>query len=240
MMNFTRREMLRTAGAGFATLSLASLSALAADEDAPKGYTLPKLPYAYDALEPSIDEVTMRIHHDKHHQAYVTGANNALKKYPKLLAKPVDALLADIKSVPEDIRQTVANMAGGHSNHTIFWEIMGPKGGGEPKGELAKSIDGAFGSFDKFQKTFSTRATTVFGSGWAWLVVNAKKELEIVQRSNQNSPIMAGLSPILGVDVWEHAYYLKYKNVRPDYVAAWWKVVNWDAVADRAAAAMKG
>jgi Fe-Mn family superoxide dismutase len=237
MMTFTRREMLRTAGAGVATLSLASLAAGA--DEAPKGYTLPKLPYAYDALEPSIDEKTMRIHHDKHHAAYVAGANNALKKHPKLLAKPVDALLADITSVPADIRRTVASMAGGHSNHTIFWEIMGPKGGGEPKGALAKSIDVKFGSFDKFQKELSTKAATVFGSGWAWLVVNPKKELEIIQRANQDSPYMTGHTPLVGIDVWEHAYYLKYQNVRPDYVKAWWKVVNWSAVSDRAAAAMK-
>jgi superoxide dismutase, Fe-Mn family len=239
MMNFTRREMFLTAGAGVATLSLASLSALAADEDAPKGYVLPKLPYAYDALEPSIDEKTMRIHHDKHHQAYVTGVNNALKKYPKLLAKPVAVLLADIDSVPKEIRQTVINMAGGHSNHSIFWTIMGPKGGGEPKGALGKAIDGKFGSFDKFQKELSTKGATLFGSGWAWLVVNSKKELEIVQSKNQDSPYMTGHTPLVGVDVWEHAYYLKYQNLRPAYIAAWWKVVNWDAVADRAAIAMK-
>ena len=239
MMNFTRREMLRTVGAGVATLSLTSMSALAADEDAPKGYTLPKLPYAYDALEPSIDAETMKIHHDKHHQAYITGANNALKKYPKLLAKPVEVLLRDIASVPEDIRTTVANMAGGHSNHTIFWEIMGPKGGGEPKGALGKAIDAKFGSFDKFQKELSTKAATVFGSGWAWLVAGDKEGLEIVQRPNQISPYMGHSTPLVGIDVWEHAYYLKYKNVRPAYIAAWWKVVNWDAVADRLAAAMK-
>ena len=237
MMNFTRREMLRTVGAGVATLSLTSMSALA-EADPPKLYTLPKLPYATDALEPSIDEKTMQIHHGKHHLAYITTANNVLKKYPALLAKPVDVLLADIKSVPEDIRTTVINAAGGHSNHSIFWEIMGPKSG-KPKGVLAKAIDGKFGSLDKFQKEFSTKGMTVFGSGWAWLVVNAKKELEIVQRPNQNSPIMDGLSPILGVDVWEHAYYLKYQNVRKDYIDAWWKVVNWDAVSKRAAAAMK-
>jgi superoxide dismutase, Fe-Mn family len=237
MMTFTRREMLRTAGAGVATLSLASLAAGA--DEAPKGYTLPKLPYAYDALEPSIDEKTMRIHHDKHHAAYVAGANKALAKHPKLLAKPVDALLADITSVPMDIRRTVANMAGGHSNHTIFWEIMGPKGGGEPKGALAKAIDAQFGSFDKFQKELSTKAATVFGSGWGWLVVNPKKELEIIQRANQDSPYMTGHTPLVGIDVWEHAYYLKYQNVRPAYVAAWWKVANWSAISDRAAAAMK-
>ena len=237
MMTFTRREMLRTAGAGVATLSLASLAAGA--DEAPKGYTLPKLPYAYDALEPSIDEKTMQIHHDKHHQAYITGANNALKAYPKLLAKPVNVLLAEIDTVPMAIRQTVRNMAGGHSNHTIFWEIMGPKGGGEPKGAMAKLIDGKFGSFDKFQKELSTKAATLFGSGWAWLVVGSKNRLEIVQRSGQDSPYMTGHTPLVGIDVWEHAYYLKYQNLRPAYVAAWWKVVNWSAVADRFAAATK-
>ena len=237
MMTFTRREMLRTAGAGVATLSLASLAAGA--DEAPKGYTLPKLPYAYDALEPSIDEKTMQIHHDKHHQAYITGANTALKKYPKLLAKPVNTLLAEIDTVPKEIHQTVRNMAGGHSNHTIFWEIMGPKGGGAPTGDLAKAIDDKFGSFDKFQKELSTKAATVFGSGWAWLVVGPKKGLSIVQRGGQDSPYMTGHTPLVGIDVWEHAYYLKYQNVRPAYVAAWWKVVNWSAVADRYAAATK-
>jgi Fe-Mn family superoxide dismutase len=232
-----RRQVLKAAGLSVATLALYPLHALAQKEAA--GYTLPKLPYGYDALEPSIDAETMKIHHGKHHQAYINNANMLLKGEPKLLAMPVDELLADVSKVPEKIRQGVINNAGGHSNHSIFWEVMGPKGGKEPNGALGKAIDGKFGNFNKFQGEFTTKAVTQFGSGWAWLVVNKKGELEIVQRANQNSPIMDGLKPVLGIDVWEHAYYLKYKNLRPDYVKAWWNVVNWAAVADRYAAAVK-
>ncbi len=218
-----------------AALALSPLAALARPaDDKVKGYTLPKLPYATDALEPYIDKETMQIHHGRHHLAYITGANNALKAHPDLLALPVEKLLADITKVPADIRQTVINMAGGHSNHSIFWEVMGPKAGGEPGGALGKQIDKAFGSFDKFKKQFSA-AAGIFGSGWAWLV-KGEKGLSIVQRKNQDSPYMDGLTPLLGLDVWEHAYYLKYQNKRPDYIAAWWNVVNWKAVADRAAA----
>src|SRR5262245_24159379 len=224
---FSRREVLKAAGAGVATLALAPLVGRAADEKK-VGYTLPKLPYAFDALEPSIDAKTMEIHHDRHHKAYVDNANNLLKDHPKLLALPVEELLATkINEVPEKIRQGVINNAGGHSNHSIFWEIMSPKGG-EPKGELLKAIEGKFKSVDAFKKELSTKATTLFGSGWAWLVVNKKGELEVVQKKNQDSPYMDGQTPILGVDVWEHAYYLKYQNARPKYVEAWWKVVNWD------------
>ncbi|MFO0876423.1 MAG: superoxide dismutase [Gemmataceae bacterium] len=237
-MHLNRRELIQAAGASVATLTLAPL-AVRAEEEKAVGYKLPKLPYATDALEPSIDAKTMEIHHGKHHQAYITNANNLLKESPKLLALPVEELLADITKVPEKIRQGVINNAGGHANHTLFWEIMGPKGG-EPTGALAKAIDEKFGSFDKFQKEMSTKAVTVFGSGWAWLVVNKKGELEVVQRKNQDSPLMDGLKPILGVDVWEHAYYLKYQNLRPKYVEAWWKVVNWKVVAEKAAQAMKG
>jgi Fe-Mn family superoxide dismutase len=227
MIDLTRRQALLA-------LAATPLAALAADE-APKGYTLPRLPYDPDALEPHIDTETMKIHHGRHHLAYITTANNTLKPHPKLLALPVEKLLADISSVPEGIRQTVINSAGGHSNHSIFWETMGPKGGGEPKGALGKQIDKSFGSFDKFQKAYSQAAMTVFGSGWAWLV-QGDKGLAIVQRKNQDSPYMDGLKPLLGLDVWEHAYYLKYQNKRVDYVAAWWNVVNWKAVADRASA----
>jgi Fe-Mn family superoxide dismutase len=243
MSHWNRRQILRSVGAGLATLTLAPLSELAAraaqDVKATAGYTLPKLPYAYDALEPSIDAETMRIHHDKHHQAYITNAINLLKSQPALLALPVDTLLADVSKVPEKIRQGVINNAGGHSNHTIFWEIMGPRGGGEPTGALAKAIDGKFGSFEKFKMGLSQAAVTQFGSGWAWLVMG-KTGLEIVQRPNQNSPIMTGLTPLLGIDVWEHAYYLKYRNERPKYVQAFWSVINWKAVADRYGAAAKG
>lgn len=238
MTHVNRRELLQAAGAGVATLALAPTALLAQGEA--KGYVLPKLPYAYDALEPSIDAKTMQIHHDLHHQAYITNANKLLSADAKLLAMSVEALLADVSKVPEKIRQGVINNAGGHANHTFFWEIMGPKAGGEPKGPLGKAIDKAFGSFDKFQKEFNTKATTQFGSGWAWLVVNKKGELEVVQRKNQDSPLMDGLQPLLGIDVWEHAYYLKYQNRRPAYVEAWWKVVDWAAVARKAEKAMKG
>jgi Fe-Mn family superoxide dismutase len=237
-MRFSRRRLFHVAGAGVATLALSPLSVLA-EAGKGVGYTLPKLNYALDALTPSIDAKTMEIHHGKHHQTYIDNANKLLVAEPKLLALPVEELLADITKVPEKIRQGVINNAGGHSNHSIFWEIMGPKSGA-PTGALARAIDKAFGSFDKFQKEFSNKALTQFGSGWAWLVVNTKGELEVIQRKNQDSPFMDKLKPLLGIDVWEHAYYLKYQNRRADYIAAWWKVVNWAAVTDRAAKAMKG
>jgi superoxide dismutase, Fe-Mn family len=202
-------------------------------------FSVPPLPYDYEALEPHIDAETMRIHHDKHHQAYIDNANKALADYPKLLEMPVEALLADIKKVPEKIRQGVINNAGGHSNHSIFWTIMGPKSG-NPSKQLAAAIDKKFGSRAKFQADLSQKAQTQFGSGWAWLVVNKKKELETIQRANQNSPYMDGLTPILGIDVWEHAYYLRYKNARPEYIKAWWEVVNWDEASERYAKALKG
>jgi superoxide dismutase, Fe-Mn family len=239
MSQLSRRQALTAAAAGVATLALGRLSLTRAEEkEKPAGYVLPKLPYDYDALKVSIDEETMKIHHTKHHQAYVTNANNLLKDHPELLKKPVEELLSDVTQVPEKIRQGVINNAGGHSNHSIFWTIMGPEKG-KASGELSKAIDKAFESLDKFQKELSAKAVTQFGSGWAWLVLNKKKELEIVQRSNQDSPFMAGLTPILGIDVWEHAYYLKYKNARPDYVKAWWNVVDWSAVSDRYSKAMK-
>jgi Fe-Mn family superoxide dismutase len=238
MTQLARRDFLRAAGAGAATLALAPLidaRQKGKDKGAKKGgpFTLPPLPYAYDALEPTIDALTMKIHHDLHHGAYVAGLNAAVAKEPSLAGKSVSALLRDIRSVPAAVRQQVINMGGGHVNHTIFWEIMGPGGGGKPTGVLAKAIDGKFGSFDSFQKLFSTAANTQFGSGWAWLVLGPGNELQIVQRPNQDSPYMTGLRPLLGLDVWEHAYYLKYKNGRAKYVGEWWKVVNWKAVADR-------
>jgi Fe-Mn family superoxide dismutase len=235
---FTRREVLQSTAAGVATLALSPL-ALAQKGKKAAGYTLPPLPYAPDALEPSIDAETMKIHHGRHHLAYITSANNLLKSEPKLLAMPVEELLADIKKlVPPEKLRAAMNFVGGHSNHSIFWEIMSPKGG-KPPASLAKAIDKDLGSFDKFQKEF-TAAAGIFGSGWAWLVLNKDGRLQVVQRPNQDSPIMDGLKPILGLDVWEHAYYLKYQNKRPDYIAAWWKVVNWKGVADRYAAAKKG
>ena len=199
-------------------------------------YELPPLPYPSDALEPHIDAKTMEIHHGKHHQAYITNANNALKDYPQLAAKPVEELIADLSSVPEAVRTTVRNNAGGHANHSFFWLILGPNAGGIPKGKLADAITSTFGSFDQFKEKFQAAGAARFGSGWAWLVINKAGNLEITSTPNQDSPIMDGLKPVLGVDVWEHAYYLKYQNRRPDYLKAVWNVVNWDAVAKHFAA----
>jgi len=193
-------------------------------------YELPPLPYPFAALEPHIDAKTMEIHHDKHHQAYITNANNALKDYPDLAAKPVEELIANLNAVPEAIRTAVRNNAGGHANHSFFWKIMGPNAGGEPKGKLADAIKSTFGGLDQFKEKFQAAGAGRFGSGWAWLVLNKQGNLEITSTPNQDSPIMDGLKPVLGVDVWEHAYYLKYQNRRPDYLKAWWNVVNWPAV----------
>jgi Fe-Mn family superoxide dismutase len=200
-------------------------------------HKVPPLPYPFDALEPHIDARTMEIHHDKHHQAYVDNLNKALEKHPHLQSKSVEDLLSDIKSVPEDIRMAVRNHGGGHANHSLFWTIMASKGGGKPSGDLAKAIDKAFGSFDDFKKRFSDSAKGRFGSGWAWLTVESNGGLRLEDSPNQDSPLMEGRPPILGLDVWEHAYYLKYQNKRPDYVEAWWNVVNWAEVAKRFAAA---
>ena len=197
-------------------------------------YELPKLPYATNALEPHIDAKTMEIHHGKHHQAYITNANNLLKDHPALAALDVNALIADLSKVPEAIRGGVRNNAGGHSNHSFFWTIMGPGKGGAPKGRLAAAIDAELGGFAKFKEDFAKAGATRFGSGWAWLVVNGGK-LAIGSTANQDSPLMgkavAGLEgkPVIGLDVWEHAYYLNYQNRRPDYIAAFWNVVDWDA-----------
>jgi Fe-Mn family superoxide dismutase len=241
MLHLSRRQLLLGAGAGAAALALnplAPLAARAAQEKKP-GFTLPPLPYAYDALEPHIDAETMRIHHDKHHAAYVRNLNNALKDQPDLLKKSVAAILSDLNSVPETIRTAVRNNGGGHANHTIFWQVMGPKAGGEPTGPLAKAIDDAFGSFGKFREELSTAGATQFGSGWGWLVADNTGKLKVRKKANQDSPYMQGDTPLLGVDVWEHAYYLKYKSDRPGYIKAWWNVVNWKTVADRHAAALK-
>lgn len=192
-------------------------------------YTLPELPYDYNALEPHIDEETMRIHHDKHHNAYVTNLNAAVENHPELATKSVDELVADLDAVPEAIRTAVRNNGGGHANHTFFWEVMGPNAGGAPTGPIAAAIDEAFGSFEAFQAEFNKAAATRFGSGWAWLVVNNDK-LEVVSTANQDTPASEGKTPVLALDVWEHAYYLKYRNVRPDYISAFWNVVNWDVV----------
>jgi Fe-Mn family superoxide dismutase len=195
-------------------------------------HQVPDLPYAFDALEPHIDARTMEIHHDKHHAAYVSKLNAALEGHPDLQSKSVEDLLSNIDGVPESIRTAVRNHGGGHANHSLFWTVMSPNGGGEPGGDLGDAIANAFGSFGDFKSKLSDAAGGVFGSGWGWLVVNNGK-LEIVSRPNQDSPLMDGATPILGVDVWEHAYYLKYQNKRPDYLAAWWNVVSWDEVARR-------
>jgi len=191
-------------------------------------YTLPPLPYAFDALEPHIDARTMEIHHDKHHAAYINNLNNALKDHPELAAKPVNELIADLSAVPEAIRPAVRNNGGGHSNHTFFWEIMGPGKGGAPVGKLAEAITKAFGSFDEFKAKFEEAGVKRFGSGFDWLIVNKQGQLEIISLPNQDSPYMDGNKPVIANDVWEHAYYLHYQNRRPDYLKAWWNVVNWD------------
>ena len=207
-------------------------------------YELPPLPYAYDALAPHIDARTMEIHHTKHHQAYITNANNALKDHAALAALSCDALIADLSKVPDAIRGVIRNNAGGHSNHAFFWTILGPGKGGAPKGRLAEAITASFGSFDAFKAEFTKAATTRFGSGWAWLVVGSDKKLAIGSTANQDSPLMgkavAGIEgkPVIGLDVWEHAYYLNYQNRRPDYIGAFWNVVDWDAAEKNYVAAL--
>jgi len=195
-------------------------------------YTLPPLPYPADALEPYIDKMTMEIHHGRHHKAYVDNVNKALEAHAELGKLPIEQLLREVKKVPENIRQTVINNGGGHANHTMFWEIMKKGAGGKPSGALADEISKSFGDFSAFQQQLKQAAVSRFGSGWAWLVL-ADGKLQILSTANQDSPYMNGQVPILGVDVWEHAYYLKYQNKRPDYVDAWWNVVNWSAVAER-------
>ena len=195
-------------------------------------YELPALPYDYNALEPHIDAQTMEIHHTKHHQTYITKLNGALEGHPDLASKSVDDLVADLASIPENIRGAVRNNGGGHSNHTMFWQVMGSNGGGVPNGNVANAIDAAFGSFDVFKEKFSAAGAARFGSGWVWLI-NDGGTVSIESSPNQDSPIMEGKSAILGLDVWEHAYYLRYQNRRPDYMAAWFNVVNWDTVNQR-------
>ncbi len=200
-------------------------------------YSVPPLPYDYNALEPHIDEQTMRIHHDKHHAAYVAKLNAALEGLDALSAMPVEQLIANLSQVPEAKRGAVRNNGGGHANHTLFWEVMAPGGAGAPEGDLAAAIDQSFGSFAAFQEKFADACATRFGSGWGWLSVGANGSLVVESTPNQDSPLMEGRTPILGCDVWEHAYYLKYQNRRPDYVGAWWNVVNWTEVARRFKAA---
>ena len=195
-------------------------------------HELPALPYSFDALEPHIDAKTMEIHHDKHHATYVTKLNEALAKEPGLADRPLEDLLRDIDSVPESIRTAVRNHGGGHHNHSLFWQVMGPGGGGQPSGELAEAIGSDFGGFDAFKEKLTNAAANQFGSGWGWLVASGGK-LDVIARPNQDSPLMEGKTPLLGVDVWEHAYYLRYQNRRPDYLAAWWNTIDWQAVAQR-------
>jgi superoxide dismutase, Fe-Mn family len=232
----TRRNVLKMAIGSMATAFVPAASA----HGRAAGFTLPKLPYPYDALEPHIDAKTMEIHHDRHHQAYVDGLNNALKEQPEWLDKPVETVIQSLDKLPEAIRGAVRNMGGGHYNHTLFWNVM-KKGGGQPTGAALKAIEAAFGTFDGFQKAFTDAAMKRFGSGWAWLVPSGDKGLTIVSSANQDNTLMdsKSVAPILGIDVWEHAYYLKYQNKRADYVKAWWNVVNWDTVAANLAAAKK-
>ncbi len=206
-------------------------------------HTLPELTYAKDALEPHIDARTMEIHHGKHHQTYITNLNNALEGHTDLSSKSIEALISDLTSVPENIRTAVRNNGGGHYNHSLFWKVIGPDAGGTPSGDLAAAIDTAFGSFDAFKEQFAKAATTRFGSGWAWLCADKEGKLCVCSTANQDTPLMGenfggcGCTPLLGLDVWEHAYYLNYQNRRPDYISAFWNVVNWDAVAANYSAA---
>ena len=194
-------------------------------------YNLPALPYPYDGLEPHIDARTMEIHHSKHHAGYVDKTNATLEAHPDLQAKPINDLISDLNAVPESIRTAIRNVGGGYANHSLFWTIMAPGAGGEPAGDLSSAIVKVFGDFSSFKELFSSTAATLFGSGWAWLVVDDSGTLKVVSTANQDSPLTDGLKPILALDVWEHAYYLKYQNRRADYIAAWWNVVNWQEVA---------
>ncbi|MBA4063757.1 MAG: superoxide dismutase [Isosphaera sp.] len=232
----TRRDVLRSAAAGAAALAVPPL----ARAGQKKEFTLPKLPYAYEALEPVVDAETMTIHHTKHHQAYVDNLNKALAAdAPDALGKDLVELVRDYKKLPEKVQTAVRNNGGGHLNHTWFWQMMTKPGGAGPKGDLAKAIDASFGTVDGFKKEFLAAATGQFGSGWAWLVVGKDKPLAVAKTANQDNPVMDGQTPLLGVDVWEHAYYLKYRNLRAKYVEAWYGVVNWDFVADLFAKAGK-
>jgi len=200
-------------------------------------FELPALPYSNDALEPHIDALTMEIHHDRHHNTYVTNLNAALESAPELQSKSLEDLISNLDSVPESIRTAVRNNGGGHANHTLFWEVIGPNGGGQPTGAIADAIGSELGGYDKFKEDFTKAATTRFGSGWAWLVVGKDGKLAITSTPNQDSPVMEGQTPVLGLDVWEHAYYLNYQNKRPAYIEAFFNVINWDEVNKRYAAA---
>jgi superoxide dismutase, Fe-Mn family len=244
-MTTTRRNFLSLLGVGATGTMLGILTnpngakATPVNEAATADvFKLPPLPYEYNALEPHIDEKTMKFHHDKHHAAYVKNLNAAVNKYPQLKTRTVEELLIDLNKLPTDIQTTVRNNGGGHLNHSMYWQIMGPKGGGMPTGAIATAIKTQFGSFDTFKAQFNESGTKVFGSGWVWLVAK-ERQLKIITTPNQDSPIMQGLYPILGNDVWEHAYYLNYQNRRPDYLSAWWNVVNWVEVNKRFEKALK-
>jgi Fe-Mn family superoxide dismutase len=235
-----RRRFLRQVGTlavGAVGIANLALPERASGFDGPQPFTLPPLPYAYDALEPSIDTLTMQIHHDKHHAAYIKNLNAALEGQADLQKKSIEDILSNLDSVPEKIRMAVRNNGGGHYNHSLFWKVMGPGKGAGPSADLASAINSTFESFDNFKKAFSEAAVKRFGSGWAWLSVGKDGKLVLESLPNQDSPISAGSKPILGLDVWEHAYYLKYQNLRPAYVEAWWNVVNWDEVSKNYAAA---
>jgi Fe-Mn family superoxide dismutase len=232
MQHPSRRDFLGTAGLVAGGLALSPLGALRAAEK-PKGFTLPPLPYPFDALEDAIDARTMEIHHDKHHAAYVKNLNDALKDHPEFLSMSIEDLMRNVQKVPEPIRPKVINNGGGHLNHSMFWLMMAPRDKrGEPGGELLKAIESDLGGGDKFKQEMTAKAVGRFGSGWAWLTYGGGK-LHVIDTLNQNCPYLEGQEPLLGVDVWEHAYYLRYQNRRPEYVQNWWKVVNWNDVAER-------
>ena len=229
----TRREAIRRAALfSVAPVLAPRLSSAVAAENL-GAFALPPLDYAFDAFEPYIDAQTMQIHHDKHHAAYVTNLNKALAGAPTLAGKTIESLLSDLDAIPEAVRTAVRNQGGGHANHTLFWPQLRKNNGRGPSGELAKAIDGTFGGFDEFQRKFTEAATKQFGSGWAWLTISTNKQLAIESTPNQDTPLSKGRTPLLGIDVWEHAYYLKYQNRRPDYIAAFYHVIDWDIVADR-------
>jgi superoxide dismutase, Fe-Mn family len=232
-MIITRREPIRKTALVAALGATGTLSPLLAQPAQEGPYQLTRLPYDYDALEPHIDARTMELHHSRHHQTYVTNVNKALANQPQLAQLPVEQLISDLAAIPENIRTIVRNHGGGHANHDLFWHIMSPKGGGQPRGELAQAIDRAFGNFSSFQDQFSALSSSVFGSGWAWLVLDRNNQLRLESTPNQDSPFMAGRVPLMGIDVWEHAYYLKYQNRRADYIKAFYNLIHWDYVADR-------
>ena len=231
--SLTRREAIRRTALLSAVATLAPRFPVAIAAEAPGAFSLPPLGYAFDALEPYIDAQTMQIHHDKHHAAYVANLNKALAEAPTLAGKPIEAILRDLEGVPQPIRTAVRNNGGGHANHTFFWPQLKNNEGHGPSGELARAIDNRFADFAGFQRQFTEAATKQFGSGWAWLTIGTDKQLAVESTPNQDTPLSKGRTPLLGIDVWEHAYYLKYQNRRPEYIAAFYRVINWDVVADR-------